>query len=463
MKKKHPLFTSGATDTDVSAALTLAEKNVNEEMTGFNAGRRPPRPFISALEFQRYQLLLASKRALDQMSLFVRGSTVFRVTLTVSKTARKDRRFHAQGLRTFARKALRELDPACVAWCANLHVDQNHYLHYDITVIVRDEDLKDFKRRARTVHNLGFRRVGQVRACSCHVRKQGTTAAELQRSLEYTLKFDRYRDKLEWSREAMFATGIARASGFGQSRKSRLRPRLPGPLNPLNLKVNSAGNAGPQGTATMQGTTTSSSGSSHKKANGSGTTARRVGRPRKSSHPGYRKGFRRDRETRVGRVPEGATASNIGATTPKTQSTSPVSTPISHSAPSVRVTTGSHSPRKSYSSLRGQFLRKLATTLLHGTAMIMLWPKIPRDNHLTEDPSHPQEGRNVRRARRHLSGTFRQFRRGLTDRDGRPPKGAWQGGQRPVEHGFPARLRPLPSATQTYDRSCVPRVNHDSG
>lgn len=463
MKKKHPLFTSGATAADVSVALRLAEWNAKEEMTGFNAGRRPSRPFSSGWEFKRYKQLLVSNDAFKAMAPFMNGSTVFRVTLTGSKMARRDRRFHARGLRRFAGEALRQIDPVCVGWCANLHVDREHYLHYDITVVVRDEDINEFKRRARTVHNLGFRRKGKVRANSCFHKAQGTTPTDLQRSLDYTLLFDRFRADPERTDEAIAAVGIARASGFGQNRRSRLRPRLPRPVNPMNSKENSSGNGGSQGTATMQGTTSSSSGSSRKKANGSGTTARRVGRPRKSSHSGYQKGFRRDRETRVGRLPEGATSSNSGATTPRTQPASLVSTPINQSTPSVRVTTGSRCPRKSYSSFRGEFLRKLATVLLHGTAIIMLWPKMPRDNHLTENPSHPQEGRHVRRARRHLRGSFRQFRRRLTDPDGRPPEGTWLGGQCSVEHGFPARSRPLPSAKQTYDRSLVPKVNHDSG
>ena len=291
---KHELFPHGAGPEQVSAAIAMAQDNCREEMTGFNAMRKPERPFASVEEFVRFKLWKASKTAFEKMAPLLDGATVFRVTLTGSKAVREDRRFHANGLKTFTKAALREIGPAVAAYCANLHVDAQDYLHVDVTVVVRDEDVPDFKRRARTAHTIGWRWKLGVRANWCKVGVQGKTKEDLRRTLNYTMRFDRFRRKPSWTREAIRAIGVARASGFRQSRCSKFSRTNAGAANLLKRQTNLAGNSGGSNLRQTQVTTKNPNVASPSKKKSPGAP----GRPPKRLHSAYRPGFRRDREAR---------------------------------------------------------------------------------------------------------------------------------------------------------------------
>ncbi|PZQ87062.1 MAG: hypothetical protein DI534_15330 [Leifsonia xyli] len=294
---KHELFPHGAGPEQVSAAVALAQYNCREEMTGFNAMRKPQRPFASVEEFVRFKLWKASKTAFGKMAPLLDGATVFRVTFTASKEVRSDRRSHANGLKRFMQGALREIGPAVAAHCSNLHVDAQDYLHVDVTVVVRDEDVADFKQRARRAHTLGWRRKLGVRGAWCHISVQGKTKEDLERTLNYTLRFDRFRRRPSWTREAIRAIGVARASGFRRNRRSQFSKTNAGAANLLKRRTNPAGNSGGSNLRQTQVTT--------KNPNVASPPPKKVGsrprgRPAKHSHAAYRKGFRRDREAREG-------------------------------------------------------------------------------------------------------------------------------------------------------------------
>lgn len=295
MRSKYSPFPPGASAAEVSKAVALAIANVREEMTGFNVRSKTAKPFSSAEEFLRYKLGRAANDAFNKMAPHLKGACVFRVTLTVSRSIRPDRAFHAAGLKTFMKGALREILPSAMAHCANLHVHHNDYLHVDATVVVRDEDVERFRHRARISHTLGWRKRLGVRASTCKIIPQGSLETDLRRSLDYTLRYDRYRCKPEWIKEAIRAIGVARSSGFKKSRSSKYPRTSARTTNPLNGRGNSVKNVSGIALQPTQGTTKNPNvASPPKKKRG----PRPLGRPTKRSHPAYRRGFRRDREER---------------------------------------------------------------------------------------------------------------------------------------------------------------------
>ena len=295
MRSKYQPFPHGATGGHVSTAVALAYANCREDMTGFNVRSGTANPFSDVDVFVRHRLGRAANEAFDRMAQHLKGACVFRVTLTVSRSIRPDRRFHAAGLKTFMKGALREIRPSVVAYCGNLHVHRDDYLHFDATVVVREEDVEIFRRRARTSHTLGWRKRLGVRASTCRITLQGSLETDLRRSLDYTLRYDRYRCKPIWVREAIRALGVARASGFTKSRFARY-PKTPcGAANPLRGLANLARNMPGTTLRTTQGTTKTPNVASRPKRS---RRSRTPGRPPKRSHPAYRRGYRRDREAR---------------------------------------------------------------------------------------------------------------------------------------------------------------------
>lgn len=295
MQSKYPLFLPGASAKHVSMAVALATANAKEEMTGFNVRSKTAKPFSCVEEFIRYKLGRAANDAFHRMAPLLEGACVFRLTLTVSSRIRSDRASHAAGLKTFMKGALREILPSTIAHCANLHVHQNNYLHVDVTVVVRDEDVERFHRQARTSHTLGWRKRLGVRASTCKIILQGSQEDDLQRSLDYTLRYDRFRSEPGRTNEAIRAIGVARSSGFKKSRSSKYPKGPAGAINSLNGRVNLTGNGSGITLQQTQGTTKNPIvASPPRKKRG----PRLPGRPSKRSHPAYRRGFRRDRETR---------------------------------------------------------------------------------------------------------------------------------------------------------------------
>lgn len=295
MRSKYPPLPPGASAEHVSRSVAIAIANVREEMTGFNVRSKTAKPFYSAEEFLRYKLGRAANDAFNKMAPHLKGACVFRVTLTVSSTIRPDRAFHAAGLKTFMKGALREILTSAVAHCTNLHVHRDDYLHVDATVVVRDEDVERFRHQARLSHTLGWRKRLGVRASTCKIISQGSLETDLRRSLDYTLRYDRYRCKPEWTKEAIRAIGVARSSGFKKSRSSKYPKPSAGTINSLNGRGNSARNVSGIALQQTQGTTKNPNVASpavRKRARGT------PGRPSKHLHPAYRRGFRRNREAR---------------------------------------------------------------------------------------------------------------------------------------------------------------------
>lgn len=295
VRSKYPPLPPGASAEHVSKSVAIAIANVREEMTGFNVRSKTAKPFYSAEEFLRYKLGRAANDAFNKMAPHLKGACVFRVTLTVSSTIRPDRAFHAAGLKTFMKGALREILTSAVAHCTNLHVHRNDYLHVDATVVVRDEDVERFRHQARLSHTLGWRKRLGVRASTCKIISQGSLETDLRRSLDYTLRYDRYRCKPEWTKEAIRAIGVARSSGFKKSRSSKYPKPSAGTINSLNGRGNSVRNVSGIALQQTQGTTKNPNVASpavRKRARGN------PGRPFKHLHPAYRRGFRRDREAR---------------------------------------------------------------------------------------------------------------------------------------------------------------------
>lgn len=295
MRSKYQPFPHGATGGHVSTAVALAYANCREDMTGFNVRSGTANPFSDVDVFVRHRLGRAANEAFDRMAPHLKGACVFRVTLTVSRSIRPDRGFHASGLKTFMKGALREILPSVVAYCGNLHVHRDDYLHFDATVVVREEDVELFRRQARTSHTLGWRKRLGVRASTCRITLQGSLKTDLRRSLDYTLRYDRYKRSPGWVREAIRALGVARASGFKRSRCSKYPKASAGATNPLNGLANPAENMPGATQGQTQGTTKTPNVASRPKRK---RASRARGRPPKRSHPAYRRGYRRDRETR---------------------------------------------------------------------------------------------------------------------------------------------------------------------
>ncbi|MBN9438485.1 hypothetical protein [Bosea sp. (in: a-proteobacteria)] len=295
MQSKYPRFPHGASAGHVSEAIALAQANCREEMTGFNVRSKTAKPFASVEEFIRYKLGRAANDAFHRMAPLLKGACVFRLTLTVSSRIRSDRAFHAAGLKTFMKGALREILPSAIAHCTNLHVHHSNYLHVDVTVVVRDEYVERFCRKARISHTLGWRKRLGVRASTCKIIPQGSLETDLRRSLDYTLRYDRYRREPGRTKEAIRAIGVARSSGFKKSRSSKYPKGPAGAINSLNRRVNLTGNGSGSTLPQTQGTTKNPNvASPPRKKRG----PRLPGRPSKRSHPAYRRGFRRDREAR---------------------------------------------------------------------------------------------------------------------------------------------------------------------
>ena len=252
MKQQQTLFSANTSPAALAKAISIAEKNVRQEMYGFNARRRPPKPFKAAEEFQRYQQFVTSKRAYKAMLPATGEFKVLRIVLTVAHKVSGCRVHHARDLRRISKALVREIDPACLGWCANLHIDSSNHLHLDVTVVVVPEMEAELRRRARTGHQISWAAPGRQRVASTTVRIQGTKPADLQRSLDYTLKFDRHRRKPKWSSEAIAVVGIAQASGFKRTRQSRFKPRSP--TTPKHLKSNSnlSGNCSGQNQGTQK-------------------------------------------------------------------------------------------------------------------------------------------------------------------------------------------------------------------
>ena len=295
VRSKYPPLLPGASAEHVSKSVALAKANVREEMTGFNVRSNTARPFKSAEGFLRWKLGRAANDAFNKMAPHLKGACVFRVTLTVSSAIRMDRAFHAVGLKSFMKRALREIRPWAVAYCANLHVHRDNYLHVDATVVVRNEDVEAFRRRARILHTLGWRPSLGVRASTCKIMPQGDQETDLQRSLDYTLRYDRHRRRPQWIEEAIRAIGVARSSGFKQSRASKYTKASARTTNSLSGRGNSLRNGCGIAIQQSQGTT--------KNPNVASPAIRKwarrtPGRPSKHLHPAYSRGFRRDREAR---------------------------------------------------------------------------------------------------------------------------------------------------------------------
>lgn len=295
MRSKYQPFPHGATGGHVSKAVASAYANCREDMTGFNVRSGTANPFSDVDVFVRHRLGRAANEAFDRMAPHLKGACVFRVTLTVSRSIRPDRGFHASGLKTFMKGALREILPSVVAYCGNLHVHRDDYLHFDATVVVREEDVELFRRQARTSHTLGWRKRLGVRASTCRITLQGSLKTDLRRSLDYTLRYDRYKRSPGWVREAIRALGVARASGFKRSRCSKYPKASAGATNPLNGLANPAGNMPGTTLGQTQGTTKTPNVASPPRKS---RRPRIAGRPPKRSHPAYRRGYRRDREAR---------------------------------------------------------------------------------------------------------------------------------------------------------------------
>lgn len=295
MKSKYSPFPHGASAEHVSKAVALAQANCREDMTGFNVRSKTSKPFSSVEEFLRYKLGRAANEAFHRMAPLLKGASVFRLTLTVSSRIRPDRAFHAAGLKTFMKGALREILPSAMAHCANFHVHRDDYLHVDATVVVRDQDVERFRRQARISHTLGWRKRLGVRASTCKIILQGSLETDLRRSLDYTLRYDRYRREPGWTKEAIRAIGVSRSSGFKRSRSSKYPKAPAGVTSSLNGRVNFAGNVSGTTLQQTQGTTKTPNVASPP---GKKRGPRLPGRPSKRSHPAYRRGFRRDREAR---------------------------------------------------------------------------------------------------------------------------------------------------------------------
>lgn len=295
MRSKYPPLLPGASAEHVSKSVALAKANVHEEMTGFNVRSKTARPFNSAEGFLRWKLGRAANNAFNKMAPHLKGACVFRVTLTVSSAIRLDRAFHAADLKSFMKRALREIRPWAVAYCANLHVHWDNYLHVDATVVVRDEDVERFRRQARMLHTLGWRPSLGVRASTCKIMPQGDQETDLQRSLDYTLRYDRHRRRPEWIKEAIRAIGVARSSGFKQSRASKYPKASAWTTNSLSGRGNSVRNACGIALQQTQGTTKNPNVASLPRVK---RGARTPGRPPKRLHSAYRRDFRRDREAR---------------------------------------------------------------------------------------------------------------------------------------------------------------------
>jgi hypothetical protein len=387
---KHELFPYGAGPEQVSRAVALAMENCREEMSGFNAVRKPTRPFSCVEQFVWFKLRKASEAAFEKMAPLLDGATVFRVTLTGSKEVRGDRRSHAHGLKRFMKGALHEIGPAVAAYCSNLHVDSKDYLHVDITVVVRDEDVPDFKRRARRVHTSGWRMKHGVRANWCNVAVQGSTEEDLKRTLNYTLKFDRFQRKPTWTREAIRAIGVARASGFRRNRRSKFTKCANGARNLLKRLANPAIKSGKRSLRQTQGTI--------KNPNVASPPVRKVGarsqgRPAKHSHSAYRKGFRRDREAREGVV---ASLAPVGCgARPEHHSahhnkTAPSRDELTRTGDAKAASSGE------VTEINRAACRLIATAMQSGTAMTLL----TRSGRFGTSQSEPRLKVSNRRARR---------------------------------------------------------------
>lgn len=304
MKVNYAQLVRGCGQPMVDAAARTAERKIKNDMHGFNRRTKAPRPFASVPEFQRYQLRQKADQAIMKLAPHLSGCTVYRLTLTVSNKVRPCRVDHARALRRAAIVMFSELRALCVGYVAALHVDTGDRLHWDVTVLVRNPDITAFEHKVRhDVHATGWRMAGRQRAYTCHRRRQGATYRDLERSIDYTLKHDRYKRHPGRTTASIRALGIARASGFGQVTKSKLGPNAKRMAKPLAQKANrvqipTAVN-GVTNPMTVQGTPPRVSSTASGPTGSRPTTKRNKPGPQPKSAG---KAYRRNRMTRVTRA-----------------------------------------------------------------------------------------------------------------------------------------------------------------
>lgn len=239
LKFQYSPLVRGCGQPMVDSAVTAAQRNLAIEMAGFNARTKTLRPFGDIGEFQRYQIRQKADRTIAKLAPLLGGCTVYRLTLTVSSKVRPCRVDHARALRSAATVMFGEIRGLCIGYAAALHVDAVDRLHWDVTVLVRNPGIPAFEHAVKhNIHATGWRMAGRQRAYSCHRRRQGTTHRDLERSIDYTLKHDRYRRHPGRTLASIRALGIARASGFGQVTKSMLGARAKSAAKPLTQNAN---------------------------------------------------------------------------------------------------------------------------------------------------------------------------------------------------------------------------------
>ncbi|GEM_PF-5581271 len=296
VKAYYKPFQSGCNRTAVDAAVQTALRAIKSDMYGFNRRTTALAPFTDVKAFHRYASRRRGERAIGRLKAKLPGCKIYRLTLTVSTALYSCRVQHARALRRAARVMFCEIRSSCVGFVGALHVDEHDYLHWDVTVLVRDTDSGSFKHAVRAhVHETGWRRTGMRRAYSCYIKAQGLTARDLERSVDYTLKHDRYKRHATRTDASIRALGVARASGFTQVTKSFFGSRTHTQSKCLKANRNQAwksDSVGAQGIPMTKGTFVRVS---SPKQGTVPTKPRPRGRPRKIAG----KAYRRDRLTRV--------------------------------------------------------------------------------------------------------------------------------------------------------------------